>query len=121
MKIIGIAALSLVLASSFGAAGADPWKDESGHGRGRGEWSRHWDRARHWDRDRYEARERKVEYDDGRCKVERKWGKGGEYKEERKCRGGLGRGLGNHEHPGYGSGYPPYSYGGSLPYGYHYR
>ncbi|WP_390342055.1 hypothetical protein ACFJIS_17795 [Variovorax boronicumulans] len=29
----------------------------------------------------------KEEYWDGRCKVERKWDKGGEYKEKRKCKG----------------------------------
>lgn len=114
MKTIGVAAFALVLATQFGAANADPWKDESGHGRGRGEYSRH------WDRDRHEGRERKVEYDDGRCKVERKWGKGGEYKEERKCRDGIGRDFGRHDHRGhgYGSSHPPYGYGGYGPYGY---
>jgi hypothetical protein len=46
---------------------ADPWKDESGHGRKGGkEW--------------------KQEYRDGNCKVERKW-KRGQYKEEVKCDG----------------------------------
>lgn len=49
---------------------ADPWKDESGHGRGRG----------------HERREFKEEYWDGNCKVERKLEKNGEYKEERKCK-----------------------------------
>lgn len=48
--------------------GAAPWKDESGDGRGRG-------RGGEW----------KEEFWDGNCKVERKWEKGGEYKEERKC------------------------------------
>jgi hypothetical protein len=108
MRIVGIAALALVIAASFDSASADPWKDESGHGRDRGEYSRHYDRH-DWrgDRDwnRREGRERKVEYDDGRCKVERKWGKHGEYKEERKCRGNY-RGF-----DGYGSSYPPYGYG----------
>jgi hypothetical protein len=106
MKTIAIAAFSLVLAISFGAAKADPWKDESGHGRDHGEYSRH------WDRDWRDGRERKVEYDDGRCKVERKLGKHGEYKEERKCRG-WGRSV-----PGYGSSYPPYGYV-TPPYGYY--
>lgn len=46
---------------------ADPWKDESGHGRGGGEW--------------------KQEYRDGNCKVERKLERSGEYKEEIKCDG----------------------------------
>lgn len=50
---------------------ADPWKDESGHGKRRG----------------YERREYKEEYWDGNCKVERKLEKNGEYKEERKCKG----------------------------------
>lgn len=52
------------------AAGADSWKDESGHGRGRG----------------HDQREFKEEYWDGNCKVERKLEKSGEYKEERKCK-----------------------------------
>jgi hypothetical protein len=51
-------------------AAADPWKDESGHGKGRG----------------HERREYKEEYWDGNCKVERKLEKSGEYKEERKCK-----------------------------------
>ncbi|HYD95012.1 MAG TPA: hypothetical protein VEC01_06775 [Noviherbaspirillum sp.] len=49
---------------------ADPWKDESGHGKGRG----------------HERREYKEEFWDGNCKVERKLEKSGEYKEERKCK-----------------------------------
>ncbi|HYD99068.1 MAG TPA: RT0821/Lpp0805 family surface protein [Alphaproteobacteria bacterium] len=50
-------------------AAADSWKDESGHGRGKGG-------------------KFKEEFWDGNCKVERKWEGNGEYKEERKCRGG---------------------------------
>ena len=50
-------------------AAADPDKDESGHGR-------------------HSHRPAKQEYWDGPCKVERKWEGNGEYKEERKCRGG---------------------------------
>ena len=50
---------------------ADPHKDESGHGKHRG----------------HDRREYKEEYWDGNCKVERKWEKSGEYKEERKCKG----------------------------------
>ena len=53
-----------------GVAQADPDKDESGHGKHRS--------GRH---------AQKQEYWDGNCKVERKWEKGGEYKEERKCKG----------------------------------
>lgn len=48
---------------------ADPDKDESGHGKRR-----------------HGHREYKEEYWDGNCKVERKWEKSGEYKEERKCK-----------------------------------
>lgn len=48
---------------------ADPDKDESGHGR-------------------YKHRSSKQEYQDGHCKVERKWEGNGDFKEERKCRGG---------------------------------
>lgn len=53
------------------AASADSWRDESGHGKGRG----------------HDRREYKEEYWDGNCKVERKLEKSGEYKEERKCKG----------------------------------
>lgn len=64
-------ALAALLAGGLVApALADPHKDESGHGYGKG---------------RHGKREHKEEYWDGRCKVERKWEKGGEYKEERKC------------------------------------
>lgn len=63
----GILAVVLALA---GPAHADPWKDESGHGRGR-----------------HHAGDRKEEFRDGNCKVERKWKKDGGYKEERKCEG----------------------------------
>jgi len=51
---------------------ADPWKDESGHGKGRGGY--------------YQGGDHKQEYWDGNCKVEQKWEGNGEYKEERKCR-----------------------------------
>lgn len=63
------AALPVVLGICFtGQAVADPDKDESGHGR-KG------------------SRDYKEEYWDGNCKVERKWEKNGDYKEERKCEG----------------------------------
>jgi len=62
--------LAAVLASlSFGVA-ADPHKDESGHGK-----------------HRHGKSEYKHEYEDGNCKVKVKQ-KHGEYKEERKCKGG---------------------------------
>jgi hypothetical protein len=62
--------LSVIVASLPLVASADPWKDESGHGKGRG----------------HDRREFKEEYWDGNCKVERKLEKSGEYKEERKCK-----------------------------------
>jgi hypothetical protein len=56
---------------------ADPWKDESGKGR----W-------RDGDRRAYnESREYKQEFRQGNCKIERKWERSGEYKEEVKCKG----------------------------------
>jgi hypothetical protein len=68
------------------AAAADPHKDESGHGHGRGKHGKH------------AGREYKEKYWDGNCKVERKFGKNGEYKEERKCQGGRAYG----QAPAYG-------------------
>jgi hypothetical protein len=62
-----------------GTVSADPWKDESGKSRWRGEY-----------RDDYRghyAREYKEEFRRGDCKIERKWERGGEYKEEIKCKG----------------------------------
>ena len=92
MRAMVAAMLGLGLAVSGGGALADPDKDESGKGRERGGYARYDEDRR--DRPRFErgeARERrayKEEYDDGRCKVERKFEKNGDYKEERKCRGG---------------------------------
>lgn len=71
MKKHHLLSLSALLLAFPLAASADPWKDESGHGKGRG----------------HERREFKEEYWDGNCKVERKLEKSGEYKEERKCKG----------------------------------
>ena len=62
-------------------AQADPDKDESGHGRGK--------------------REHKESHWDGNCKVERKWEKDGEYKEERKCKDGGSRGAVGAGHSSY--------------------
>lgn len=56
--------LPLILVIFPFVAFADSWKDESGHGH-----------------------EFKEKYWDGNCKVERKLGKHGEYKEKRKCKG----------------------------------
>jgi hypothetical protein len=93
MKVLGwTAALSLILAGWAGSATADPDKDESGKGRWRGGYERSYDGPGRgygygYERPRRERRAFKEEYD-GRCKVERKWERNGEYKEERKCRGG---------------------------------
>ena len=90
MKILGwAAAASLVLIGWAGGASADPWKDESGKGRWRGGYERGYDHPGRGYGDRYERRAFKQEYDDGRCKYERKLEKSGEYKEEVKCRGGY--------------------------------
>ncbi|WP_439361700.1 hypothetical protein [Bradyrhizobium sp. DASA03007] len=71
--------IGIVLGLVVTPASADPWKDESGKGR----WG--------YDRGPYRAynydREYKQEYHRGHCKIERKWGKHGEYKEETKCKG----------------------------------
>jgi len=73
--LLVIVTLSLLASPCF----ADPWKDESGKGR------------LSYDRGPYRAynydREYKQEYYRGPCKIERKWGKHGEYKEETKCKG----------------------------------
>lgn len=68
MKLSLAVMATLLLASA--TASADPWKDESGHGKGR----------------KHDRSEYKEEFRDGNCKVERKWERGGDYKEERKCR-----------------------------------
>ncbi|WFU14391.1 hypothetical protein [Bradyrhizobium sp. CB3481] len=61
---------------------ADPWKDESGKGRrGYGDDRRYERSYGYYDRDY------KQEYYRGPCRIERKWGKHGEYKEETKCKG----------------------------------
>ncbi len=87
MKVLGwTAALSLILIGWAGSASADPNKDESGKGRERG-YS--YERGYGYQQPRRASREFKEEYDDGRCKVERKLEKSGEYKEEVKCRGGY--------------------------------
>lgn len=73
--LVAIAALMMLA----GPVLADPWKDESGKGR----WG--------YDRGSYRAynqeREYKQEYRRGNCKIERKWERSGEYKEEVKCKG----------------------------------
>jgi hypothetical protein len=108
MKVLGwTAALSLVLVGWAGSASADPDKDESGKGRWRGGYERGYDgpgRGYGYDYERplRERRAFKQEFDDGRCKVERKC----EYKEERKCRGRAraprGAAYGYQPYPSYG-------------------
>jgi hypothetical protein len=74
-----------VLSLIGGAALADPDKDESGNGRWRGDyWSD--DRGRKQVREYAYRREYKEEFWDGNCKIERKWERNGDYKEERKCK-----------------------------------
>ena len=68
---------AFALAALTAAALADPWKDESG----KGHWSEEY-------RDEYRnhfVRDSKEEFRRGNCKIERKWGRSGEYKEEIKC------------------------------------
>jgi hypothetical protein len=79
MKRAFLAICAMTLLS--GPAMADPWKDESGKGRWGG-----YDRGQY--RGAYnESREFKQEFRQGNCKVERKWERNGEYKEETKCKG----------------------------------
>ncbi|MBY5624430.1 hypothetical protein [Rhizobium leguminosarum] len=79
MKLMTLAAAaSVALTLCGGNALADPWKDESGHGRWRGNHDGH----------RYERKAYKEEYRRGRCKIERKWDDD-EYKEEIKCKRGA--------------------------------
>ncbi|MCA6117067.1 hypothetical protein J6524_19630 [Bradyrhizobium sp. WSM 1738] len=63
-------------------ASADPWKDESGHGR----W-KHERGYRAYGYERGYDRDYKQEFYRGPCKIERKWERNGEYKEETKCKG----------------------------------
>lgn len=81
--------LPVALLALSPAAFADPGKDESGHGKGRGVDRREYrDHDDHGRRHGHHRRgEFKEEYTDGNCKVERKREKNGEYKEERKCSG----------------------------------
>jgi hypothetical protein len=66
--MLAMTAAVMGLAAASPALG-DPWKDESGHGRG---WGK---------------REWKQEYRDGPCRIERKWKRNGDYKEEVECDG----------------------------------
>jgi hypothetical protein len=93
MKALGwTAAMSLILIGWTGSASADPWKGESGKDHRRGGYERSYGGPARgygygYERPLRERRAFKQEYDDGRCKYERKLEKSGEYKEEVKCRG----------------------------------
>ncbi|TIW13950.1 MAG: hypothetical protein E5V70_06545 [Mesorhizobium sp.] len=86
MKMLGtMLAAWVAIVGGNSVAAADPWKDESGHGK----WQ---DRHRYEDtyerkRERYSYKE---EYRRGNCTIERKW-EGDEYKEEIKCKRGKRR------------------------------
>ena len=91
MKILGLmVAAGVAFTAGAGVTAADPWKDESGHGR----WTNRYEyREDYRPRRYYRERERysyKEEFRRGRCKIERKWD-GDEYKEEIKCKRGLRR------------------------------
>ncbi len=85
MKTIGIViAVLATVAGQIGTAAADPWKDESGHGRWLPRYEEH---PRRYYREHRYQRAYKEEYRRGNCKIERKWDKD-EYKEEIKCKRG---------------------------------
>ncbi|PAQ09053.1 hypothetical protein [Mesorhizobium temperatum] len=88
-------AVSIALPTLAGGAAADPWKDESGHGR----WISRYEHREDYRLRRYyrERNSYKEEFRRGRCKIERKWDDD-EYKEEIKCKRGWRR--------------PIYDYGG---------
>jgi hypothetical protein len=126
----------LALAGVAGVAGAaaparaDPWKDESGHGRRGGWWDdrgrddrgrddRGRDDRRHG-RDEERRRDRRggeerYTYDDGECRVEVKRGRNGEVREERHCRGPALYGHGPPAYPYYGPPPPPYGHAPPAP------
>ncbi|PAP95430.1 hypothetical protein [Mesorhizobium wenxiniae] len=89
-------AVSIALPTLAGGAAADPWKDESGHGRWIGRYEHREDyRLRRYCRERNSYKE---EFCRGRCKIERKWDDD-EYKEEIKCKRGWRRPI--YEYGGY--------------------
>ncbi|MBC9178657.1 hypothetical protein [Pseudoroseomonas ludipueritiae] len=68
-KLLLLAVTGAFLVAPLTSAMADPWKDESGHGRYERRWERHEERRwrererraeRHW---RHEQRERRAEYE----------------------------------------------------------
>lgn len=86
-------------------AAADPWKNESGHGRHHG---RHHNHGGH-----YHGGGKQVFYD-GPCRVERKWKGNGAYKEETRCPG-YAYGPAYYAYPVHA--YPPVVYGYPVPRG----
>jgi hypothetical protein len=103
MRKVGVLLASCVaLAVWPGTTSADPWKDESGHGKWRESYQRGFDDWRGEDDGRDYRRERRRRADhraDYRprafCKVKRKAGDD-QYKEEWKCRGGARPSTFNH-------------------------
>jgi hypothetical protein len=86
--LVTLLAAGIAMTGCVSVAAADPWKDESGHGR----WVGRYNDDDHQPR-RYRERERysyKEEFRRGNCKIERKW-EGDEYKEEVKCKRGFRR------------------------------
>lgn len=87
MKSVVVAALALAVATVSAPAIADRGKDESGQGH------KHGHRG-------HKGGEYKEEFWDGDCKVERKWERDGDYKEEVKCKDGRPRARHHtHDHP----------------------
>jgi hypothetical protein len=76
-----LASMACVLAAAPAVADADKYES------GKGPLYRYHDRHDGQSEYREKRADRKEEYWDGNCKVERKWERDGEYKEERKCRG----------------------------------
>ncbi|EHL95437.1 hypothetical protein HMPREF9946_05221 [Acetobacteraceae bacterium AT-5844] len=71
-RLLLLAITGAFLSAPLASAMADPWRDESGHGRYERRWERHEDRRwrererraeRHW---RHEERERRRAYEQGR-------------------------------------------------------
>lgn len=92
LAIAGAMAVALPAASL--PAAADPWKDESGHGR----------HGRHY---HGHGGGKQVFYD-GPCRIERKWKGNGGYKEEARCPG-YAYGPAYYAYPAYY--HPPVVYG----------
>jgi hypothetical protein len=86
MKRILLVTMGLALAASAGVA--DPGNDESVKSREKSARELRFDREFEGERPRRAVRAFREEYDDGRCRVERKLDTSGQYKEEIECRPG---------------------------------